>query len=222
MPAFGSVELAGSNNVTIRVGEQQSVRVYGDDNLIGRVTTDVDATTLVIGDKPGSYAANSPMRVEVSVPSLDELTLSGSGTITVIGVAPPRLAVTISGSGVVRASGTTEQLDVTVSGSGQPVGSGRSECRPSSRERFGPDHRHGDGEPRRIGAGSRFDRVRRQSERGDQVRDWLGCDHPVEIRDRDACREWNATGTETSAASRIRRHQRECGAPRPSGRSTMF
>ena len=26
VPAFGSVELAGSNNVTIRVGEQQSVR----------------------------------------------------------------------------------------------------------------------------------------------------------------------------------------------------
>ena len=60
VPAFGSVQLAGSNNVTIRVGEQQSVQVYGDDNLIGRVTTDVDATTLVIGDKPGSYAGKQP------------------------------------------------------------------------------------------------------------------------------------------------------------------
>lgn len=118
VPAFGSVQLAGSNNVTIRVGEQQSVQVYGDDNLVGRVTTDVDAATLVIGNKPGSFEANSPMRVEVSVPSLDELTLSGSGTIMVIGVEPPRLEVTISGSGVVRASGRTEQLDATVSGSG--------------------------------------------------------------------------------------------------------
>jgi Putative auto-transporter adhesin, head GIN domain len=119
VPAFGSVDLAGSNNVVIRVGEEQSVQVYGDENLIDRVTTDVDDTTLVIGSKPGSYSTNSPMRVEVIVPSLSELTLSGSGMVMVSGVDGPRLTVTISGSGVVRASGTTEQLGVTVSGSGQ-------------------------------------------------------------------------------------------------------
>jgi Putative auto-transporter adhesin, head GIN domain len=119
VPAFGSVDLAGSNNVFIRVGEEQSVQVYGDDNLIDRVTTDVDATTLVIGSKPGSYSTSSPMRVEVSVPSLRDLTLSGSGTVMVSGVDGRRFTVTISGSGVVRASGTTERLDATVSGSGQ-------------------------------------------------------------------------------------------------------
>ena len=82
----------------IRVGEEQSVQVYGDDNLLDRVTTNVDATTLVIGNKPGSYTTSSPMRVEVSVPSLSELTLSGSGSGTVMvgGVEGPRLAVTIT------------------------------------------------------------------------------------------------------------------------------
>ena len=119
VPAFGSVDLAGSNNVFIRVGDEQSVQVYGDDNLIDRVTTDVDADTLVIGSKPGSYSTNSPMRVEVSVPSLRDLTLSGSGNVLVSGVDGRRFTVTISGSGAVRASGTTEQLVVTVSGSGQ-------------------------------------------------------------------------------------------------------
>jgi hypothetical protein len=119
LPAFGSVDLAGSNNVLIRVGEEQSVQVYGDDNLMGRVTTNVDATTLVIGSKPGSISTSSPMRVEVSMPSLRVLTLSGSGMVIVSGVADRRFTVTLSGSGVVRASGTTEQLDATVSGSGQ-------------------------------------------------------------------------------------------------------
>ncbi len=119
VPAFGSVDLAGSNNLFIRVGEEQSVQVYGDDNLIDRVTTDVDATTLVIGSKPGSYSTDSPMRVEVSVPSLRDLTLSGSGNVLVSGVDGRQFTVTISGSGVVTASGATEQLDVTVSGSGQ-------------------------------------------------------------------------------------------------------
>jgi hypothetical protein len=119
VPTFGSVELAGSNNVTIHVREEQSVQVYGDDNIIERVTTKVDGTTLVIGTKPGSYATNSPTGVEVSMPSLSELTLSGSGNITITGIEPPAFILLISGSGVVSASGTTEQLDVTVSGSGQ-------------------------------------------------------------------------------------------------------
>ena len=37
LPTFGSVDLAGSNNVFILVGKEQSVQVYGDDNLIDRV-----------------------------------------------------------------------------------------------------------------------------------------------------------------------------------------
>ena len=119
MPAFGSVDLAGSNNVTIHVGKEPSVQVYGDDNLVDRVTTHVDAGTLVIANRPGRFSTSSPMGVEVSTPSLSELTLSGSGTITVIGVERPRFTVTISGSGIVVASGKTERLLVTVSGSGQ-------------------------------------------------------------------------------------------------------
>jgi Putative auto-transporter adhesin, head GIN domain len=117
--AFGSVELAGSNNVTIHVGQKQSVQVYADDNLVNRVTTDVNAATLVIGNTSGSYSTNSPMRIEVSVPTLSALTLSGSGTITVSGVEGPRFTVTIPGSGVVRATGVTERLDAAISGSGQ-------------------------------------------------------------------------------------------------------
>ena len=119
LPVFGSVDLAGSNNVFIRIGEEQSVQVYGDDNLIDGVTTQWTSTQSLSASKPGSYWTNSPMRVEVSVPSLRDLTLSGSGTVMVSGVDGRRFTVTISGSGVVRASGTTEQLDATVSGSGQ-------------------------------------------------------------------------------------------------------
>ena len=39
--AFQSIDLAGSNNVVIRVGEKQSVVVKADDNLLDRVTTEV-------------------------------------------------------------------------------------------------------------------------------------------------------------------------------------
>jgi hypothetical protein len=74
-PEFGDVEVAGSNNVTIRVGEEPSVSVYGDDNLVGPVTTDVESGALIIGNEPVNLTSRSPMRVEVTMPSLTTLTL---------------------------------------------------------------------------------------------------------------------------------------------------
>jgi len=118
VPAFDSVELAGSNNVVIHVGAKQSVVVRADANLIDRVTTEVQSGKLVIANTPGSLTTKSSMSVEVSVPSLDALTLTGSGNIVVDGIEAERLDVALPGSGTLTGSGTAARLDVTVSGSG--------------------------------------------------------------------------------------------------------
>ena len=117
LPTFSRLDLAGSNNVTVAVGGRQSVVVHADSNLIRHVTTRVAAGTLVIGTT-GSFTTRSPMSVEVSVPSLAAVTLSGSGKISVTGIDAPRLTVTLPGSGRVYAGGTVTQLDVTIGGSG--------------------------------------------------------------------------------------------------------
>jgi len=116
--AFQSVDLAGSNNVVIRVGEKQSVVVKADDNLLDRVTTEVQSGKLVIANAPGSFTTNSPMSVEVGVPSLDTLTLSGSGNIVVTGVEAKSFDVNLPGSGTLTGDGSATRLDVTVDGSG--------------------------------------------------------------------------------------------------------
>ena len=115
---FSRLDLTGSNNVTVVVGAPQSVVVRADSNLISHVTTQVVGGTLVIGDT-GSFTRRAPMSVEVSVPSLTRLNLSGDGQISVTGINVPRLAVTVSGSGLLSAAGTATQLDVTLSGDGQ-------------------------------------------------------------------------------------------------------
>lgn len=117
LPPFTGVDLAGSNVVTVRVGGSQAVVVRADDNLLSHVTTAVRSGTLVIGTK-GSFTTRSPMRVAVTVPSLDALTLAGSGVGSVQGIDALRLHVSLSGSGVVRASGAVSRLDVSLSGSG--------------------------------------------------------------------------------------------------------
>lgn len=116
--AFHSVDLAGSNNVVIRVGEKQSVVVKADDNLLDRVTTEVQSGRLVIANTPGSFTTRSPMSVEVDVPTLDALALTGSGNIVVDGIEAESLEVTLPGSGTLTGSGTATRLDVTVGGSG--------------------------------------------------------------------------------------------------------
>ena len=118
LPAFDRVELAGSNNVFVRVGGKQSVVVRADDNLLDRVTTEVRSGNLVIGNRPGSFTTRGPMSVEVTVPSLQALTLSGSGNIAVDGTRAHGLEVALPGSGTLTASGRATRLDITVSGSG--------------------------------------------------------------------------------------------------------
>ena len=58
------------------------------------------------------------MSVEVSIPSLEALTLTGSGVISTTGIKSSSLTVTLSGSGVLRASGSATRVDVNLGGSG--------------------------------------------------------------------------------------------------------
>jgi hypothetical protein len=115
---FTGIELAGSNVVAIRVGPKQSVVVHADDNLLRRVTTQVKAGVLVVGNTPGSFTTKSPMSVGIIVPSLRALDLAGSGVISASGIQTRSLTARVSGSGVLVARGSVDRLDVTVSGSG--------------------------------------------------------------------------------------------------------
>jgi hypothetical protein len=117
VPAFTGVDLAGANNVVVHVGHTREVVVHADRNLLGRVTTRVRDGRLVIGST-GSFRARSPMRVDIVVPSLDSVTLSGSGVVTVDGLRATNFAVDVPGSGIVRVSGMADRLHATLGGSG--------------------------------------------------------------------------------------------------------
>ena len=117
VPAFNSVELAGSNIVTVRVGSPRSVVVRADDNLLSHVTTTVRSGRLVIAN-PGSFSTRAPMRVAVTTPSFDTVALSGSGILSVQNVRAKTFKVTLTGSGVLRASGTAQRVVATLGGSG--------------------------------------------------------------------------------------------------------
>jgi hypothetical protein len=100
------------------VGGRQSVVVHADSNLLARVTTRVAGGTLLIGTT-GSFTTRTLISVDVTVPALAAVTLSGSGQLSVTGISAPVLTVSLPGSGALDASGTATRLDVTLVGSGQ-------------------------------------------------------------------------------------------------------
>jgi hypothetical protein len=114
---FTEVELAGANTVVIHVGAPLSVAVTGDDNLVGRVTTVVRAGRLVI-DNTGSFTTKAPMHVDVSVPALDAMELSGAGTVTVDDVTGSEFRANLAGDGTLVASGTVHGVTAVLAGAG--------------------------------------------------------------------------------------------------------
>lgn len=123
LPSFTAVELAGSMEVSVRIGAPVSVVVHADDNLLGHVRTSVRSGALVI-ETTGSFSARAPMSVSVVVPSLTGVTLSGSGNLVVDGVDASSFTASLPGSGTMHVAGRTQQLDVSLPGSGQMSMSG--------------------------------------------------------------------------------------------------
>lgn len=115
--AFSRVDLRGDAQVSIAAGQARSVTVRGDDNLIDRVKTKVEGDTLVISTDP--YRSEIGMLVEIGVPALNGVELSGSGAIDVHKLSGASFSADLSGSGDLEIDGKVDELELDISGSGE-------------------------------------------------------------------------------------------------------
>ena len=115
---FDAVELAGSFDIEIHAGEVQSVKVFGDENVLPYVVTEVTNGVLDVYLECGRYDTRRPLRVELQLPDLRAFGLSGSGDARITGVDRHDFALSLSGSGDVRVAGQAEFASVWLSGSG--------------------------------------------------------------------------------------------------------
>jgi len=114
---FHAVELKGALGVEIRIDPKTSVEVSGDADVLKQVTTEVKAGTLVI-DTRGAIEGDRKLKVTIATPTLDAIALSGAGAIRVQGIASPKLAVDVAGTGAVDVSGSTDDLTIDMGGAG--------------------------------------------------------------------------------------------------------
>jgi hypothetical protein len=138
--SFTGVSLSMSADVYLTQGPQ-SVTVEAEADDINVVITETSGNTLEIKTKPGNWRNMHHVKVYVSAPDINEITVSGSGSIHVqqslksdeirlavsgsggikiANLQSGRVSSAISGSGSIVLSGKNDQasLDVAISGSG--------------------------------------------------------------------------------------------------------
>ena len=118
LPSFTEIDLSGSCDLRIQIGPEQKVEVWGDDNLIDRIRTEVTGGDLLRIDTRGSYSTRRGLRVDITVPHLVRLDITGSGDADISGLDGDDLELNIDGSGDVQLVGTVGYLDIDVQGSG--------------------------------------------------------------------------------------------------------
>ena len=116
--AASRVELATPGTLVVTTGDTPSLRVTAGKDVIGELTNEAEDGVLTL-DTARSVDEFGDVRYELVLPSLEELTVTGSGTITVAGSADS-LAVLLEGSGNYDGTGLEgERSEVTVAGSGR-------------------------------------------------------------------------------------------------------
>jgi hypothetical protein len=116
--SFSKIHLSGSPDVEIAVGPAQSVAVTADDNIVPIIEARVEGDTLKI-DAKQSYNTSLGVKVKITVPTLDGVSVSGSGNIHATGLKAEDMDASVTGSGDVTLKGAVDHLRAKITGSGE-------------------------------------------------------------------------------------------------------
>lgn len=115
---FSGIDLAGIGDVYLTQGENH-LRIEAEDNIIRLIKTEVRGGKLAIYHKEKCINPHMPIKIFVSTPDLDSLSISGSGRIiSQSPVESDALNLRISGSGNMELNAVCQDLKAIISGSG--------------------------------------------------------------------------------------------------------
>lgn len=136
---FTEIELAGSDQVDVRVGPGFSVRADGDADVLDHLKITRDGNTLRVSRfNTSGWHGSGKARISVTLPALAGASVAGSGDMTVDRVQGQRFEgngagsghltvnalqveaaeLSLAGSGDVKLGGSAQRLEVNIAGSG--------------------------------------------------------------------------------------------------------
>lgn len=117
--SVAEVEVSGPINLTLRQGTSASLEVRGEQRLLANVDTTVDGNTLHIGPRGILLRHRQPIEVILVLPTLEGLTLGGSGQHSVSGFSGDRIEVNVTGSSGLRFHGRYREIEAGLHGTGE-------------------------------------------------------------------------------------------------------
>ncbi|CDG83012.1 GIN domain-containing protein [Janthinobacterium agaricidamnosum] len=112
------IDLNGPINLTLRKGATASLKVRGEQRLLGNIDTSEDGNTLHIGPKGMLLHHRQPLSVELVLPWLAQLEVHGNGDSSVNGFSGDSFVLKVHGSGNVTFNGRFKEIVASVYGSG--------------------------------------------------------------------------------------------------------
>lgn len=114
---FSGIDLRAPVDVTFSTGPSTAVTVSGPADLLPLVLTTVKDNVLTIELKD-PLNLTKPVTVTITSPSLLAVSLSGSGSLNASGISGDSLNLEVSGSGSIVASGQVNMVNASIKGSG--------------------------------------------------------------------------------------------------------
>jgi hypothetical protein len=120
------VELEGVGELVVTRSDRPGLTVTADDNLLPLLETVTSGNRLTLRVRDGvNLTSHTPIVYRLSVRSLEQVSVSGAGSVSGDGLAGDELAVKVSGAGNVALSGLdVRDLKVNLSGAGNATLSG--------------------------------------------------------------------------------------------------
>lgn len=119
LPAFQAITSQGVFQVTVNVGQKQSVVLSGSDTALVRIETKVVDNTLVLSSPERKHLTDDDkVRISINVEQLKQFQLEGAGKTELNNVSGERFRLNYQGVGLLKANGKVETLIIRAEGVG--------------------------------------------------------------------------------------------------------
>jgi hypothetical protein len=117
--AFQSITSQGAFQVTVNVGQKQSVVLSGSDAALARIETKVVDNTLVLSTPDRKHSiTDDKVRVSINVEQLKQFQLEGAGKTELNNLSGERFHLNYQGVGLLKANGKVQTLIIRAEGVG--------------------------------------------------------------------------------------------------------
>jgi len=114
---FTAIDATGIGRLTLRVGEDDSLKITADDNILPLIKSEVKDGVLVLSTK-GATKSKTDIVFDVTAKTIKRLENSGTVSIDAKGFSGGDLAVETSGVGSITLAGRVDSLKAELSGVG--------------------------------------------------------------------------------------------------------